>query len=89
MFYIFAILVCLMRISSSLVMIVNYIMGQTMHSYLLVVLDCLTMCSMAIVGLCLVVLMFQLFTYLQWNLITLEFEANRQQAQQNADEAQQ
>ena len=38
--------------------------------------DCLIQCSLAIVGLCLVVLMFQLYTFLHCNLIRLASAEN-------------
>jgi hypothetical protein len=77
MFYIFSIFVCLGRIGRMGALIANYVMDEEMHTILSNEIDCLIQCSLAIVGLCLVVLMSQLYTYLQWNLIELEAAANR------------
>ena len=76
LFYIFSIFVCCGRIGRLVTIIVNYTIDNEMNSILAVMVDCLIQCSLVVVGMCLCVLMFQLYTYLQWNLIALEAAGN-------------
>lgn len=64
MFYIFSIIVCFGRSGRMIAMITSYFMDEEMHTIMSVMADCLIQCSLAIVGLCLVVLMFQLYSFL-------------------------
>ena len=76
LFYIFSIFVCFGRIGRMVAMITNYFLDQEMHTILSMMADSLIQCSLAIVGMCLVVLMFQLYTFLHCNLIRLASAEN-------------
>ncbi len=76
MFYIFSIFVCLGRTGRMIAMTYHYLKGDPMHTVMSIMSDCLIQCSLAIVGLCLVVLMFQLYTFLHCNLIRLAAAEN-------------